>query len=498
MIFKNPFLKIGSKIKSIKRSKLALLALAVLASVSLLSVPAQLAQKATADSNSGAPRFNFLSGDQEMLQVAKTTDTAWSDPISANPGDRVAFLLYYHNGTLNSTAHNVTVSVDLPLVESNQLVAKSWLSSDETAPITDTIVDGQIVGLSGATINLPTNSSIEYVPGSTRLFPNNSQTGTVMPDGITTTGGLNIGSINGCWPYAGFVTFLADIKSPAQLSIDKSVAHPGESDWHKEISANPGDSVAYHLSIENNGGQTAGNVTITDKLPDHMTYESGTTYIYTKENPDGVKAPDTIFSSGISLPDLTPGQDGMVYVTYRTQVVNVIPAGSFNLVNLAEVFMSGQKQGEDRATVKVSAERGLVIDKKVSNGVSWVNENRASLLDTLDYRIIVRNTGNITLNNVFVRDVLPVFVNYLPGSTMLDGHAVSDDIVTSAGLSLGSLAPGQERVITLSGKIYGCPPIGGYKLINTASVRANDVTETSASAQTLISLTSPSTPKVNN
>jgi uncharacterized repeat protein (TIGR01451 family) len=399
---------------------------------------------------------------------------------------------------LNTTAHNVTVQVDLPQVESNQLVAKSWLSSDETAPITDTIVNGQVVGLSGATINLPTSSSIEYVPGSTRWFPNNSQTGTVMPDGITSQSGLNIGSINGCWPYAGFVTFLADIKSPAQLSITKTVAHPGESSWHKEITANPGDSVAYHLDVENNGGNLANNVTVKDVLPDHMTYEPGTTYIYTKETPGGVKAPDAIFTSGITLPNLVPGQDGTTYVTYRTQVSNVMPAGAFNLVNLAQVFMGGQKQGEDSALVKVTSQRGLVIDKKVSNGVSWVNENTANLLDTLDYRIIVRNTGNVTLDNVYVRDVLPVFVNYTPGSTFLDGHNVSDEIVTPNGLSLGSLAPGQERVITLSGKIYGCPPVGGYKLVNTASVRANDVVEISASADTLINLTSLPTPRIIN
>lgn len=455
-------------------------------------------QKKAFSEGSNTPRFNFLPGDYEMLQVAKSTDSDWVDPLSADIGNRVAFLFYYHNGILDSVAHNTTLRVDLPEGESTSLVAGSSLWSDETAPISDTVVNGQVVGRSGATINLPTPGSIEYVSGSTKWYPNGSSTPTQMPDGITTSQGLNIGSIQGCWQYAGFVTFLADIKAQkvANLVIDKTVAHPGDTTWHEQISANPGDSVAYHLGIRNDGNTLATNVTVVDRLPQYMTIEPGTTYYYTKDHPEGVKSGDTIFASGISLPDMLPGQENVVYVTYRTKISTSIPTGAFTLVNLAEVFMGGVKQDQDQATVIVSSERGLVIDKKVSNGASWVEQNTAQLGDVITYRIIVRNTGNVPISNVYVRDVLPVFVTYTAGSTTVDGVAVDDRIITQTGLNIGALLPGQQKTIVFSGIIRGCPPVGGYDLVNTAYTRGDSVTEISDSAVTVVSVTTPGTPNI--
>lgn len=445
---------------------------------------------------STVPRFNFMEGDAEMLRVGKTTDTVWTDPLTANAGDRVAYLFYYHNGMINTTAHHTKVRVDLPLEQSTTLTAKSWLWSQETAAISDTVVNGQIVGRSGATINTATPSRLQYVAGSTKWFPNGSQTATAMPDGIISDSGLDLGDIQGCWDYAGYVTFLVDVKAPAQLVMDKTVAHPGESSWHEEITANPGDSIAYHLGIRNDGGTTASAVTVKDLLPTYMTYETGTTYIYTSEHPEGIKQADTLFTTGINLPDVLPGQSNVIYVTYRTKIDANMPTGAFALNNVAQVLMGGVIQDQDQAKVTVTASRGLVIDKQVSNGVSWVEQNTAKLGDRIDYRIIIRNTGNVAITNVYLKDILPVFVTYVNGSTKIDGVQVSDEITSSNGLLIGTLGAGQQKVITLSGKIYGCPPVGGYTLTNTAYTWGNSVNEVNDSAITVVNVTSPQAPKL--
>lgn len=477
--------------------KWAVKSIAILALGTALFTPALKQPNFVSAEGVNTPRFNFLPGDVEMLRAAKTTESTWSDPVSANIGDKVAFLFYYHNGIVDSVAHHTKVRVDLPINESNQLVAKSWLWSQETEAISDTVVDGQIIGQSGATVNLPTDGRIEYVPGSTKWFPNRSETPTAMPDGITSNSGLDIGDINGCWQFAGFVTFLAEIKGPAQLVMDKTVAHPGDTTWRKEISANPGDSIAYHLGIRNDGGTTAEEVTVKDILPSYMTYETGTTFIYTKDHPEGVKQPDTLFESGISLPDLIPGNDGIVYVTYRTKISSNIPSGAWALNNVAKVFMKGIEQDQDQAKVTVVASRGLVIDKKVSNGVSWVEESSANLGDKIDYRIIIRNTGNIAIESVSVRDVLPVFTSYILGSTKVNGSTVGDEIITSGGLSLSTLQPGQEAVIVFSVSTKGCPPVGGYTLTNTAYVKGLGFTEISDTAITKITVSPANDPIIN-
>ena len=495
MNVRNLFANVGERLKGFFTSRKKVLAtVAVCATVAASVVGLQANRVAQ---SAGTPRFNFMQGDVEMLQVAKTTSgSTWGDPASANIGDRVAFLFYYHNGMENTVAHNTTLRVDLPVSQGTSLKATSYLWSSETAYITDTVVNGQIVGQSGATVNVPTNARIEYVPGTTRWFPNGSQTATQMPDGIVSASGLNIGDIQGCWPYAGYVTFLADINGQSKLVMDKKVAHPGESTWHDEIVANPGDSVAYSLGIRNDGDVTATQVSVKDILPSYMTYEPGTTFWYRHNGgnaADDVQLPDTMFTTGVSLIDAVPGN--VIFVSYRVHVNSDIPAGTWALNNVAKVYQAGVEKDMDQAKVTVIANRGLIIDKMVSNGVSWVEQNTAKLGDTVTYRIIVRNTGNIAVSGVYVRDILPVYVNYIAGSTKVDGALVSDQIITSAGLSLGNLAPGAQKVITLSGKIYGCPPVGGYTLVNTGYTHGTGVAEISNSATTIVNVSVPASPK---
>ena len=491
---------VWSKIKgalSFKKSKRSLVRAT---SVALLTC--SLVGVATGNITNAAstPRFNFLEGDHEMLQVAKVTDSTWSDPVSANIGDRVAFLFYYHNGMVDTTATHTKVRVDLPLEESKTLVAKSWLWSQETAAISDTIVNNKIVGQSGATINLSSNGRIQYVPGSTKWYPNRSTKGISMPDGITSNSGLDLGDIKGCWEYSGYVTFLADIKGQAQLVMDKTVARPGDTTWAKEITANPGDSVAYHLGIKNTGDITAEAVTVKDQLPTYMTYTAGSAYYYTKDHPEGIKLADSIFGNGVSLPDMIPGDNGIIYITYRTKIDVNMPTGAFALNNVARVYMNGAEQDQDQAKVTVTCKRGLVVDKKVSNGVSWVEQSNLELGDRVDYRVIIRNTGNVPITDVRIKDVLPMFVKYIAGSTKMNGNSVADGIVSSNGLLIGTLAAGQEVTITLSGSTYGCPPIGDYTIVNTAYVNGCDVVEVSDTAQSILRFSPtalPSVPSIN-
>lgn len=492
---------VWSKIKSVLKIKKSKKTLIKAVSVAVLTCSLLgIAGNTITGQAAGTPRFNFLSGDREMLQVAKTTDTTWGDPINANIGDRVAFLFYYHNGMVDTTATHTKVRVDLPIDESNKLVAKSWLWSQETAAISDTIIGdrtgGKIVGQSGATINLPSNGRIQYVPGSTKWYPNKSTTAINMPDGITSNSGLDLGDIKGCWDYSGYVTFLADIKGQAQLVMDKTVAHPGDTTWVKEISANPGDSVAYHLGIKNTGDITAQNVTVKDQLPTYMTYTAGSAYYYTKEHPEGIKLADSIFNTGVSLPNMTPGDNGIIYITYRTKIDVNMPTGAWALNNVARVYMNSVEQDQDQAKVTVTCKRGLVIDKEVSNGVSWVEQNNLKLGDRVDYRIVIRNTGNVPISDVKVKDVLPMFVKYLAGTTKINGNSVADGIVSSNGIAAGTLAAGQEMTITLSGITYGCPPIGDYTVVNTAFVSGADASEVADTANSIIRFSQTDLPSV--
>lgn len=453
----------------------------------------------------GSPRFNFMQGDAEMLRGAKRSDNVWTDPVSADPGDDIAVLSYFHNGMDNTIATNTRLRVDLPSGFAKSHHLKSYLWSDQTAPITATVVNGQIVGREGLAINLSEIGALEYVPGSTKIFRGGAQTGTPMPDGIMTQTGLNIGDTRGCWEFAGYVTFILRIKTGVtDIRIEKRVAKTGSSDWQTEISAEAGQEVAYRIGLRNDGNTVANDVLVKDILPTYVSYVAGSTYLYSKDKPEGQKLDDKLTTSGITLSELKPGYDGIIYIVYKARLANDIPNNicGMALINIARVYFCGSQKGhaEAKITLKCPApeEKKLEIDKLVKNKEgNFVKESVANLNDILEYRIAVKNVGNVKIDDIRVFDVLPEYVHYLPGSTTLNGQTVSDQIITSNGLNIGSLEKSQSAVITLKVKIVGCPPTGDYVLVNTAKAVAPSVLGVHSNARTIVGVTPVVEPKSN-
>lgn len=526
-----------NKITIVRRTVLSLLTVVALGFVITIpnsnkSADANLARtKAegiTTSSLGASPKFNFLgptppgvepanNGDLEMLQVKDETDSgAWGDPINSNLSHIVGFSVYFHNGVPESVAHETTVRVDLPLAEGRQLHATSYLWSAETPYITDTVVDGiGMIGPAGATINLPTLGRIEYVPNTTKLLtrkPENlSQFNvTPLPDGITTTG-VGIGDINGCWQYQGYVYFQAKISNPAVLALDKEVTIPTVNPFYKLLPHQPdvptinlGDVVVYRLSVRNNGGSTASPVTIKDILPLEMTntYIRNSLQVWDSQGHSTRidESHNTLFTSaGLPLPDMAPGNAGVVFVTFQAQLpTGFTVAGLHTLVNHAYVYLGGVEQAHDEAVVEVfMPQTGIIVTKNVidANGNVLINPT-FNLNETIRYRITITNTGNVPVNSINVLDNLPQVVRYT-GPTYRDGAPQPDTIYTS-GIGITTLGVGQATRIEFSGVVYGCPPAGLTSFTNTATVRATGIPEMIATATATVNAGAPAIPRVFN
>lgn len=494
------FRKVSGKTKkAIKRSAM------ILSLLSLVVVP--LATNGSQATDSTTPRFNFLRGDVEMLTAANVTkgQSDWTDPVSgtykANIGDEIVFRFYVHNGILNSTAHNTTIRALLPNGASTQARVLSTLASQETAAITDTVVDGTIVGTGNgfAQIDLNTAGRLEYVPDSTKIWRHNpEQWGVTIRDGITSNDGINIGAINGCWEYATYVTFKTVVKAPAQIAIDKYVAYPGTTTWNTILqNAKEGETVAWKIPVRNTGQTNAANVLVKDTLPSKLIYIPGSTVFFGPDAPAaGYQMPDGITVAGLSINTLRPGDAGVAYFVFQTRIGTNLeygPGGISELVNTARATFENQTV-MDQAKVTVNGVSGMTVEKKVWNGSSWVEQSSARLGDTIRYQITIQNTGQTTISNVKVADVIPIYTSYIPGTTKLNGNIIADGITTASGVSVATFVRGGSLVFQFDVKTVGCPPIGDYTITNTAYVSATGISSISDTARTILSFIAAPTP----
>ena len=113
---------------------------------------------------------------------------------------------------------------------------------------------------------------------------------------------------------------------------------------------------------------------------------------------------------------------------------------------------------------------------------SWAESVKGTAGNQVRYRIQFKNTGDVELKNVVIRDVLPKGVSYVKGSTVLynaantNGKTMNDDIVSDKGLNIGNYAKGTEATIYFYATISSdfADNCEGSTLTNTASGKYNN------------------------
>ncbi|MFC1656663.1 hypothetical protein ACFL14_01700 [Patescibacteria group bacterium] len=577
------------------------------------------------------PRFNFLAGDYELLRGANSTagEQDWHDPISGKIGDVISWNVYYHNGVEQTTAHNTKIQVNLPDTASTQLKLQGKLWADNADLVSDY-----------GTVNLNTAGKIRYIPNSTIWYKDGSTTPQNLPDGITEAG-VNLGDIQGCWPYAGFVVFQTEIVSSIiSIEIDKKVGNSSEDphtqNWYKENIAEPNQTLAYRLYIKNTGNDTIQNLKVRDILPEHVSYISGTTKAYTYQTgTDGQELPDGITSSsGINLGSYEPGDVNSGFIVFQVKIANLTNPGTYTLTNTAESWADNVAKKQSTATTivnigeaqiqksktafnqtqnqdatKVVAKAGDIInynlwtknngtatakgfvvnddiadileyaditnmyggvlngktitypaidietgktinktftvkvknpipsnpqngksydfkmeniygntilinifksqigyhfDKKVRNisrgESSFVETVQATYGEELEYKILVANTGNTDLTNVLVWDKLPNYQKLVAGSVRFYGPSggslqLSDNLVTT-GVQLQNFSAGLSGYVVFKVRMASCPPAGSYNLVNTAYAVTHQTGQVSDTAKTVLTVYPPIEPPV--
>lgn len=353
--------------------------------------------------------------DARNISKGGTYSTSQADHdngVLADPNDIVEFQIYYHNtATPEEVARNVIVKANLPGGSRGSHEVSATIDSDETELIQSNSAfrGGNIV------VNISGNVSqtLEFISGSVRHFPNRGTSGQTPSNGDSLLGtGLNIGSIQGCFEFSGFVTFRARvgqaIVSERNLSINKRVLNvsKGHTVFLDEAPASPGDRVRFEVRLEMLGNDSQTNIITRDLLPAQLSWAPGSMRM------DGANVTESFEQefrgSGRNLGTITSGAS-------RVMTFEAIVAGSgtfgnigTTLTNVANV-RSDQvqtKQDEARVIVTLPTDTQLALRKTAFNQTQGVDATTlpANPGDVITYTLYYKNTGATQTNNVVIED----------------------------------------------------------------------------------------------
>ena len=129
----------------------------------------------------------------------------------------------------------------------------------------------------------------------------------------------------------------------------------------------------------------------------------------------------------------------------------------------------------DSAVVASALDRATIVAPRLEVAKTAAPEDSAPVGGAVTYNVVVSNSGAATATAAILTDQVPAGTTYVPGSTTVDGLAVADPDGSplAAGLDLGDLAPGQQRLVVFTVTIDESVTSGAL-ITNVASVTADN------------------------
>ncbi len=272
---------------------------------------------------------------ESSLAVANATDgdTTYSDSVNADAGDIVKVELWYHNQEPASTgdiAKNVNIKINIPSTSTSDHAITSSVKGSNTTQTN-----------SSAHVYTSVNATLEYIPGTayrrynTGTNSNPNWVTVKISDSVVSSSGYTISEMKPCWNYQETITVQARV-AKAQipvLSVVKQVKVEGASTWSTDISANPGDTLAYIITVKNEGTVKLNNVIVRDSLPTRLDYVEGSAKLYNVFSPNGVSVSDSVIKGGINIGNFDPG--AISYVRFNAVVpTSLDEGGAWKFINV--------------------------------------------------------------------------------------------------------------------------------------------------------------------
>ncbi|MGL5574997.1 MAG: DUF7507 domain-containing protein [Sarcina sp.] len=356
-------------------------------------------------------------------------------------------------GSVNSTV--VTTQVTEGILVAEKLVDKKYAQSGELIRYTvnlSNIGDGALNNVVFKD-NPPAGASYaNNLTVNTAYSGANPQTGITIPvinpgDAITISWDVKVEStlpVSGVIKNIGTITVQnkepvltnevsTQIKEAKIESVSKSV--------DKQF-ADINDIIAYTIIFRNNGNIPANDVAITDIIP------LGTSYVENSLAANVEILGSPLINMNLVNP-LMPGQS--VIIAFKIKVEEIPPINP--IPNKAiidyEYIVDPQelpvKKTIDTNTVTTEIRHGEIAATGPDAAVKIADRVVTTPGETITYTIKAKNVGNIIINHTVVKDILPIGVSFVSGSTTINGQVSAQNPII--GINIETLAPDEEVLI---------------------------------------------------
>lgn len=125
-------------------------------------------------------------------------------------------------------------------------------------------------------------------------------------------------------------------------------------------------------------------------------------------------------------------------------------------------------------TIKVKvvfdSEHSVEAKVRLIGTEDWNTSIEANIGDVVEFQIQYRNVGENFQQNVMIKDILPSGLEYIPGTTKIynnlhDGDVIDPDTIVTAGINIGSYAPGTNAYVRFRAKVVDTDLADGSNML---------------------------------
>ena len=243
-----------------------------------------------------------------------------------------------------------------------------------------------------------------------------------------------------------------DEKDP-QMTADKSVTNQGTAEGGK---FKVGETAEFEIAVTNQGNVTLKNVTVTENLENAIIDEDSANY--------------TVANNVATIASILPGKTIIVKAHYVVAQED-IDRGTLN--NIATVIAPGTDPKTPSKPVPMEDQKpSYTVEKNLSNleeatGTRTAEDGTETKAfkagETAKFDITVENTGNVTLTDIEVKDILA-------GATLLEGTGYTFKNATTA--VIAKLAPTDEPVVIKAEYVVTQTDVDNGGTVNTVTTDA--------------------------